>query len=52
MYVLTGRAKELDDIAPSITKGFAGEEGSLPTWVQLCRASAGSINTPRYEQAK
>ena len=52
MYVLTGRAKELDSIAPSITKGFVSEESNLPTWVQLCRSTAGSVLTPRYESAK
>ncbi len=56
MYVLTGRSKELDDIAPSITRDGGGtrsfiEETTLPTWVQLCRASAGSVMTPRYESA-
>lgn len=55
MYVLTGRAQELDTIAPSITRNFGGnrsfgEDTSLPTWVQLCRASAGNPSMPTYQR--
>ncbi|MFO1172434.1 MAG: hypothetical protein U1E49_15930 [Hyphomicrobiaceae bacterium] len=56
MYVLTGRANELDQIAPSITRNagrnraFSTEPEALPTWVQLCRASAGNPSMPTYQR--
>jgi hypothetical protein len=48
MYSITGRQKELDDIAPSLTGTSIYSKAEIPTWIELCRADAVVANKPSY----
>lgn len=49
MYVLTGRARELETIAPTITGTYGKSRTTdVPNWIKLCRQDAASPSTPAY----
>lgn len=50
MYSLAGRQRELDNIAPATTGTNIQTRTEIPTWVELCRATAGDAKQPTYRK--
>ena len=53
MYTVTGRAKELETVAPSVrTESDALKRGPIAQSLDLCRAEAGNVAAPAYSMPK
>ena len=53
MYTLTGRAKVLESIAPTLLSAAeALKKGPLAKSLELCRADSGTVSTPTYTLPK
>lgn len=53
MYSVTGRAKELENVAPSVrSQAEALKRGPIALSVDLCRAESGNVSKPSYSLPK
>jgi len=53
MYSVTARAKELENIAPSVkTQAAALQKGPIAQSVELCRSETGAVTSPTYSVQK